>query len=693
MELLELVVGVAVLCEQKAIFINAIFGLGHTSQAYLKAMVEQVLSRLEDIGEGEEAGEDGEGEEELVKHISSYDLDEQLDNNVTGQGISSKGKASTQDADKIRALEHHVQDLEDQLLHLTEERNQLVSEKDSLEKNSVRLAAEIDRLTHFASNSASAPQTPGRAQQAQAVHYEQLDQFNVSLHKEIDELKLQLDGKVMENANLKNDLKQYLSKLQANSEMMLKYEMENQKYVDEIDVYKEKLTHYNVLESTLEKYKQKLEGLNQLKQTNKELNAQVDHYLDKIAELDASNKALQQNQKLLETYRNKNIELEREKFELQSKTTILEENLTSANQQLASLQTVKTKYQSEIRTLTQQLQDQQQRAASNAALGVSSAWGEENEAGSGLGGTAQKVIELRARVKSLEQEVEMLRASSVPPSLDGQDKAGSDAHAVLLAMSKEELVVEVEGLRLMKTQREDSLLEAHRSVNLLEEEKKNLTQSLQEMQKLVDDLKNQQSEELAQQQQDQAAAASALATAAAVKEWQQKHQIATNTINMVENKLKDKESLINKLEQEKSKLEAYARRSLTAFKEKFMTALQCLKKEKKDLEEKLSVQQAKLQKLNTIYSKEERLISSALFEMGVKMMDQHIQSQLLDQGSNAAGSSALPVTFLGLQREAIKQSNGDFVLNRSPIHTVASPPPSGSAGLPMGSYALNTPSK
>lgn len=52
--MLELVLGVAVMCEDKAKFIRNIFLLGHHSQSVLKSLVEQVLGRAEDLDVADE---------------------------------------------------------------------------------------------------------------------------------------------------------------------------------------------------------------------------------------------------------------------------------------------------------------------------------------------------------------------------------------------------------------------------------------------------------------------------------------------------------------------------------------------------------------------------------------------------------------------------------------------------------------
>jgi hypothetical protein len=51
--LLELVIGAAVMCEDKAEFIPKIFELNDASQAVLKVLVEQAMGRADDLDEAE----------------------------------------------------------------------------------------------------------------------------------------------------------------------------------------------------------------------------------------------------------------------------------------------------------------------------------------------------------------------------------------------------------------------------------------------------------------------------------------------------------------------------------------------------------------------------------------------------------------------------------------------------------------
>ena len=73
--LVELVVGVAVMCESKATFIRNIFLLNPDSQAVLKELVEHVLGRATDLEDSDNvenadaAVVDVNGEEELIRYV------------------------------------------------------------------------------------------------------------------------------------------------------------------------------------------------------------------------------------------------------------------------------------------------------------------------------------------------------------------------------------------------------------------------------------------------------------------------------------------------------------------------------------------------------------------------------------------------------------------------------------------------
>ena len=84
--------------------------------------------------------------------------------------------------------------------------------------------------------------------------------------------------------------------------------------------------------------------------------------------------------------------------------------------------------------------------------------------------------------------------------------------------------------------------------------------------------------------------------------------------------MKEKEGLVSRLEQDKSKLETFSKSTLLAFKEKYMKALKTINDEKKSLEERLAIMTENNERNQITSRREERLMLSALYEVGVKIM-------------------------------------------------------------------------
>lgn len=185
------------------------------------------------------------------------------------------------------------------------------------------------------------------------------------------------------------------------------------------------------------------------------------------------------------------------------------------------------------------------------------------------------------------------------------------------------------------------------------------------------------------------------------------------------------------MEQEKSKLENYTKKSLATFKDKYMAVLQTLRDEKEEMQQKMRAQLEKSERnqvrcqvwdqsccvrtdpcdspayIQETWHREERLISSAMFELGVRIMDQKIQSQMMQQPSLGLGAtpggdasqyllSAVNSpfftpgtglgagtgggTFLSTQREALARSAADAAVRGTPGPAAAGP---GGVGTPL----------
>ena len=71
LELLELIVGAAVMCDRKATFIQAIFRLDHISQTVLKGMVEHAIDRMKVYPPVDDEEQDGQQTAVEQEHVGA----------------------------------------------------------------------------------------------------------------------------------------------------------------------------------------------------------------------------------------------------------------------------------------------------------------------------------------------------------------------------------------------------------------------------------------------------------------------------------------------------------------------------------------------------------------------------------------------------------------------------------------------
>lgn len=101
--------------------------------------------------------------------------------------------------------------------------------------------------------------------------------------------------------------------------------------------------------------------------------------------------------------------------------------------------------------------------------------------------------------------------------------------------------------------------------------------------------------------------------------------VSSNEVKTLEEIVRNKESTIVSLTQDKEKIETYSKQYFSTFRDKYMAAITKIKQEKNDLQEKLAFLEAKYYKTIETTRKEERLILSSMYELGVRIIDKNIQ--------------------------------------------------------------------
>jgi hypothetical protein len=229
---------------------------------------------------------------------------------------------------------------------------------------------------------------------------------------------------------------------------------------------------------------------------------------------------------------------------------------------------------------------------------------------------------------------------------------------------------ELEDALRAKREREDMLLslrKVHAEMQL----------ELQRTSKALHDNSSAQSLSLSSQAQAQAQAVTASEkekeSGKALREVESQLAQANNTIRLLEDRLKEKEGAINKLEQDKDKLEVFSRSTLSAFKEKFLAELGRLKSERAALENRLRDGDERRKQSEAASRTEQRLVTAALYELGGKVMDRSIHSSTLSDPSanstnykSSSSAGKRPSTLLGAQTAAQLRALDSQLMVNSP---------------------------
>jgi chromosome segregation ATPase len=563
--LLELILGAAVQCETKAEFIGQIFELEEMSQLVLKSMVERAMGRttaLENDGNDETDNNEGGGDSEEL----------------------------------IRAQE--------MIKHLQEERQRILNETSSLESINADLSSQITQLTNDLNeykNERNLQQESDRSRVAVA------EQANVNIKMDLDDAKRELDIKMMQIENLEGELMTTKKSLQTTKETTTKYVMEVQMMKDELDVAKDKALQLHKAESSIEKYKARLEEMTDLKKTNKELEKQIDEYLDKINELENGNKNIVILNKKIEEYKDKKIELEREKFEAISALELKEHELGLMKQKFDNAIESKRAIEDELVTTKEALEQSRVELKENKPI-------VDPDLPSGV-----SVAMLIEKISQLEHDVREARIQASTPL-----ETDKEVEAVLRA--------EISDLEKTKIDREQALVASRKETVAAVSEVTNLKDEISKLHVQLNTITNTSITD----------SATVMTVEAKVDELTSQLSIKDNTLRRLEENLKENESHVNKLQQDKSKLETFAKDSLKNFKDKYLKELTKFRTEKKDWKDKYNAVVKVNERNQETYRREERLLLSSMYEIGVRILDRNIQTTM-QEGHSPAG-------FLASQR-------------------------------------------
>lgn len=235
---------------------------------------------------------------------------------------------------------------------------------------------------------------------------------------------------------------------------------------------------------------------------------------------------------------------------------------------------------------------------------------------------ATEVTKLKGEVSSTESARKMFEEELT--ALKAQQESAADT-------SMDDLANDVSGM---------SMSGAH-AKNLAEAKEKAMRMDVanQKLQEQLEEMKRKHEAELekaAAAAESAAAAASAAATSEAAAAAKQQGQPAVSSLEMarlqgqiaqLEKDLKQKEAEKAKLGSDKEKLEAYTKKTLSKFQEKYLVALQECKAKLKEKHDKIEALEMRSASEKTAQKREERLLSSTIYELGLAIMQQRLKDR------------------------------------------------------------------
>ncbi len=530
----ELVVGAAVMSTKKANIIKSnILRLDPSLQCELKSLVQSCQGRFEQV-------------------------------------IDMKDSADT-DSERIFRAEEMTR-------HLSEERDRMRSEIESLQRENTNLKSYSEDLSVKVSE---------LEQIKQAFEGDGDNSLNAVanraaiLEADLLDCKRELDLSIVESDRLRESCRLADKKNEQLKETAMSRDISVQLMKDELDVAREKSARLIAAEGNLVKTQRKLESLTYLKQENKEQLELLQEYSSRISELESNTQGMAALSALVEQLKSSSVEMERAKFEALSAAQLHELEVKRLEQELEDSQTSHKRLESEFSLVRSELE--------SMAIAAADTDHHTNEA------KTAELIALRARVEELENEMKSQAAHAGRTS-----SPSSDVEQELLFCK-----AQLEQTQKEKASREELLLEAKKQLLASQAERTRAQRSLSNA---------------------QTALHAADTKLKAGREASHKLEQIQASTKMLEERLKEKETAILRLETQRRELEQFSRNKLESFKNKFMATLKTVQAEKEVLEASLERLADRAEFDRETSRREERLLLSAFYQIGVKIMDKNLNS-------------------------------------------------------------------
>ena len=433
---------------------------------------------------------------------------------------------------------------------------------------------------------------------------------------------------------------------------------------DELDIANEKIQALEKTELALSKAKQRLGEMGNLKAQVKELEEQNTEYMEKMLQQEATvNVTVPQLKSQVERYKNKVVDLDSALTGKSARIMAQEKDIGKLKEQIMELTKKKNSLHDQLDNAQLEIEQLKDEAA-DAGFGPSTG---------GVGGSAEDketIARLERQVKALRMMTKKVEASG---GVGGSTKSGSSEDINALrdelddaVRSKNRFQEELVSSKNRIAELEQKLTEGNNStgeattkvpsspppstkmMDRLKARNEKLSKHNNELKRELMDLEQKIAEMTEAQNSDEAANMAAL--------LEEKDAV----VKQLKDTLKEKETVCNQLSLEKEKLETYVKQALKATKMKYKVAAQSLKDSlaKKEetivqLSNKVEVLSRNREHMKQQHRTEERLVVSALYEVGLEM-----QRRMVTNGgvsSNVSGPSSSNMSSWLNKRRAQKR--------------------------------------
>ncbi len=525
----ELIIGAAVTCEEKSVYIDWIMNMTEENQIVMKGIIQDCLSRLEDldVDEDEDDGEDLE-DEEYDSSQNDLPFDDDVDASMSGlfRDAMSEFNNVTQGMDMDVAFDS-IDNFDETNSKSTSRSN--VSNRKSSKKMTTAIDANIIQERNDLRKALAQAKRELNSYQTQS---QRMVEDTESSQKKLRTLAEDLQERLALRQEELNQVEETLLKTKrALEDMEAKVDdltERNATLADELDIANAKASQLRKAEATVVAYRKKLEGVGVMNQQMTDLEDQSAKYLGQIMDLEMETKKVPELQKKLEEAKRDLIRVQREKDESAENVEIKVKEISKLKSDLSASNNAKKMFEEELNELRSiQQSDSKDMVEDMDVAGISLT-------------SAKSLTEVREKAMRLEIENKNLRK-----------QLGIDINMAVGG----------------------SLVGVNNNMN---------SSTITALQDEVRDLQ-----------------------AAITK----------------------KEASIQKLTTDKDRLEAYTKKTLSKFQEKYLVALQECKaklKEKHDKIEQLEVRSA-TEKSNQ--KREEKLLSSAIYELGLSIMQSKLKER------------------------------------------------------------------